>query len=587
MNVLMTTLLLADRIHNDFFGDVVSVAELRDAWQLGLVWSSIRTRLHRWHALSFIDAPVVATVFAVTVHVAHPQPGFERPDRWSAALIILAVVLATPALIGIYRKHAGTCESRAFQRDLIDVMGVPFYHLYDALSYARELFRGNRVTSVEREQVQRFVALRRMPTVDAPLFGVGRGKNLIIIQAESLHHFVLNMRVCGQAVTPNLNAFAAESLRFPNFFDQTHGGSTSDAIFMALHSLHPLPVGAIATRHLQHRYLGLADILGRHGYRTLAAMGAPGEPWKIGTLLRRLGFDTTYLSDAFQGEHFGQGLADHEFFAQAVPLLEQQSSPFMAFLISLSNHDPFDLPEHHRRLDCGDLEGTHLGNYLHSSHYFDVAFGEFMSTLRTNRLLDESIIVVYGDHEAFLRDPPALGPLVGLRADDALGWWSIRKRVPLLIRLPYGRHAREVHRAGGQLDISPTALSLLGISCCDTVMIGHDLSSDTASLVVIRDGSCTDGRYACVSAVSTRAGWTVENLASPAGRDKRAPRPARRCFDRGREIACDTLKGMYAAALEELRVSDLILAGDLVPDLRSDLTRRNRGARESGHPCSG
>ena len=47
----------------------------------------------------------------------------------------------------------------------------------------------------------------------------------------------------------------------------------------------------------------------------------------------------------------------------------RDGEPFMAFLITLSNHHPYDLPEHHRRLDVGGLDGTIAGRYLQSVNY--------------------------------------------------------------------------------------------------------------------------------------------------------------------------------------------------------------------------
>jgi lipoteichoic acid synthase len=66
----------------------------------------------------------------------------------------------------------------------------------------------------------------------------------------------------------------------------------------------------------------------------------------------------------------------------------------MAFLLSASNHHPYRLPAKHRRLHLGALDGTLLGDYLHSVHYFDAAFGEFVTRLRHTGLLDASVIVL-------------------------------------------------------------------------------------------------------------------------------------------------------------------------------------------------
>src|SRR4029077_15724821 len=82
--------------------------------------------------------------------------------------------------------------------------------------------------------------------------------------------------------------------------------------------------------------------------------------------------------------------------------------------VARPNHHPFALPAPHRPLKLGSLDGTDLGDYLHSVHYFDEAFGQFVDRLRATRLLDESVVVVYGDHKGYLADERQLATLLGL-----------------------------------------------------------------------------------------------------------------------------------------------------------------------------
>lgn len=48
------------------------------------------------------------------------------------------------------------------------------------------------------------------------------------------------------------------------------------------------------------------------------------------------------------------------------------------------------------------MEGTSMGNYLKSVHYADAAIGEFIAGLETEGLLKDTVIVIYGDHDARL-----------------------------------------------------------------------------------------------------------------------------------------------------------------------------------------
>ena len=221
---------------------------------------------------------------------------------------------------------------------------------------------------------------------------------------------------------------------------------------------------------------------------------APGDFWKMATMHSALGFQRSFFEDSYRlRERIGPWLSDREFFTQTVPTLRTQPTPFMAFLLTASNHHPYRLPAQDKELSLGKLEGTRLGDYLQSVRYFDRAFGEFVDQLRAAGLLDTSIVVLYGDHQGFLGDPPELAHLLGFSERDEYRTMQVRKNVALLIRLPHAQEAGASTVTGGHVDIAPTVLGLLGIEDERRVMLGQDLTQGRHCLVVFRAGSFTDG----------------------------------------------------------------------------------------------
>src|SRR5262249_22558428 len=154
--------------------------------------------------------------------------------------------------------------------------------------------------------------------------------------------------------------------------------------------------------------------------------------------------------------------------------------PFCAWLITLSLHHPFDgFPDRHKTLPLGALEGGSFGNYLHTMHFFDQALEEFKTALAGAGLLDQTVLVVFGDHDAgFPRDPK--------REDEAS--WTLRDRVPLFVRVPSAaaslRGARGL--AAGQTDMAPTLLALLGIDPAPLPYVGRNLLGDPDNAPVVR-----------------------------------------------------------------------------------------------------
>ena len=150
-------------------------------------------------------------------------------------------------------------------------------------------------------------------------------------------------------------------------------------------------------------------------------------------------------------EQIGWGLNDHDFLQQMVPRLEQQRRPFAAWLITLSLHHPFEsFPDAHKVLKLGALEGTSFGNYLHTMRFFDTALEEFKASLARDGLLDSSVLVVFGDHDAGFCARRGAGADDGhRRPTDARG--SLNDRMPLFIRVRQGPE-RQGGMDGRELD---------------------------------------------------------------------------------------------------------------------------------------
>jgi phosphoglycerol transferase MdoB-like AlkP superfamily enzyme len=263
------------------------------------------------------------------------------------------------------------------------------------------------------------------------------------------------------------------------------------------------------------------------------------------------GFERSFFEDAFDiRERLGGWLADKEFFTQVLPILKQEKEPFMAFFLSSSNHHPYELPQDNRRLNLGELEGTLLGNYMHSVHYFDEAFGEFLDQLREAGLLEKSVVVLYGDHQGFV-DWAELARLLDIPERSQYHQLLVRKKVPLIIRLPHGHGAGVRNVAGGHLDIAPTLLSLVGVAG-ESIMMGRDLTAGHAPLVVFRDGSFIDGDYYFIN----RFGPTSNSI----------------CFEleTGQRVDTGMLERKRGEALKRLEISDIIIRGDLIPVLGAE-----------------
>jgi phosphoglycerol transferase MdoB-like AlkP superfamily enzyme len=562
INLLSTLIVLADLLHARFYGDPSSVSELVHAWQLRAEGTSVTAALRAADAWYFLDlAAAVVVAGAVGAFRSIQSSPVPRAVRLCVA-ITAAGLTVVPIRLAV-RDPDGVFEFFVGRRQVVNVVGLLGYHAHDVVTHLRfRTFGRWGVGDVEIQQAADDLSGRR-GGVDRrpPLWGTARGSNLIVIQAESLQAFALEAQVDGRFVMPNLRALARESLWATNFFNQAAVGGTSDAAFITLQSLHPLDTGAVATRYPTNRYRALPSILEEHGVTTRAFSGAGGEFWNLRVLLASLGFsESCFDCQALTGMRFGQGLADGDFFKDVVPELRRLREPFFAFLMTQSNHHPYDLPKELNPLPVGRLSGTLIGRYLQTAHYFDESLGQFLRALAESGVLDRSLLVVYGDHLGYLGSPPELKQLLDLPSDLPIRSWEVNRRLPLMIRLPHAAAAGVQPRPVGHVDIAPTLLGLLGIEAGDEVMLGKSLLDDRSSLVVFRDGGFVAGG----SYLLTQPDPYLDDDERRAGTG---------CYDSasGKPVGCGALESARREAIGELKLSDLILRGDLIPALRERL----------------
>jgi len=482
-----TAILFADLVYLRFFDDLLSLAALHSASQIGRVEASVRSLLGIGDLWFWADLPVAIVLIRA---ISAVRARWDR-RRLAAAIGLAAVVSA--AIGGIALRGAAVSVRQVFNAThLARQIGALNLHAVDlGRSMAGELLQ-RELDDEEIREVERFFDDRRSSRAGSgPFFGAARGSNLVMVQVESLQAFVIGFRIGGREVTPHLNALAAQNLFFGNVTDQTQEGRSSDAELATQVSLLPLDRGAAAFLHAENHYTGLASALAEHGYETLSAVAFEGSFWNRRVTHRAYGYSQSLFVDEFRpGETIGWGLNDRDFLSQAVERLAGLPEPWCAYLLTLSLHHPFDgFPDHLKVLDVGDWEGTPFGNYLHTMHYFDGALADFVTALDGEGLLDHTVVALWGDHDAGFEWRSEIAAAIGF-AHDAAGWY-LSQQVPLVIRVP-----GEIGPPGalavpaGHADVAPTLLALLGVDPAPYAFIGRNLLGSPGPGPVVGEYRC-------------------------------------------------------------------------------------------------
>ena len=233
--------------------------------------------------------------------------------------------------------------------------------------------------------------------------GSMKGKNVIILQLESLQEFVVNKKINGKEITPNLNKFINENIELSNMYMQSYS-TTADSEFSTVTSLYPMENGMAYSKYYKNTYDNIFKMFHNAGYTTSYMHGNEGYFWNRSNVYKNMQVDNIELKDQFEdtSEEVMEYLSDELLYKQAVEKMKNYQAPFVSFVVSASSHTGFTLDGLQDmskvNIDVGKYKNTFFGNYLESANYADYAFGVFVQELKNAGLYDDSVIILYGDH---------------------------------------------------------------------------------------------------------------------------------------------------------------------------------------------
>ena len=327
-----------------------------------------------------------------------------------------------------------------------------------------------------------------------------KGKDIYVIHYESAQSFAMDVEMPDGPVTPFLNKLASQGLHFSNFYPQHSVGTSSDTEFTFNTSLLPINDGTVFITHTDREYISLPKMLKDEGYNTISMHGNNGDFWNRNVMHRSLGFNKFFSQKDYEkDEVIGLGLSDMSFFRQSLEKIkeikEYDESPIMATLITLTNHYPFDDIEKYGEFNLGYLEGTGIGNYLKSYHYADSALEAFFIGMEEEGLLDNAVVVIYGDHHAkiskddykklynydeesdtyFTEEDPRYIEIDTVFSKEL-------KRTPFIIWSKDYNLAKEIDTPMGMVDALPTISNMFGVF--NPYQLGRDIMSVEDNTVI-------------------------------------------------------------------------------------------------------
>ncbi|WP_037287956.1 LTA synthase family protein [Saccharibacillus sacchari] len=483
-NLMITIIYFSVLMYYKYYGVVATYRALGQVGKLSHVEESTFSLLTPYYLFLFADILIFFFLFLL------PKSRSEIKTKRSVSMNrkTLSLILSLALVVCLFQVWPNRASMNEVKK--AESMGILNYELYKIIEDAtakKELIASDRIS---QPIVDGLTGTDRAMASTSELSGVDKSKNLLIIQMESLQNFVIGLKVDGREVTPNLNRLIQDSTYFPNFYTNAGAGTTSDAEFVVNTSFYaPSDGAATSSAYMNKNLPGLPRLLHEKGYDKATFHTNTVKFWNRDRLYPALGFDR-YYDQAFYGsdDYIAFGASDERLYDKTLLELKRMNEneqPFYAMVISMSAHHPYHLPSDKYRMELPEAYAdTLLGDYLQAQSYADFALGKFIDGLKTSGVWEDSLVVLYGDHQGLPlysltgREKEQLHELIG----HEYGYTDMFN-IPLVLRSPSGKLPDESAQLGAQIDILPTVARLLDVSLDDDLHFGQDLLQEHSSLI--------------------------------------------------------------------------------------------------------
>lgn len=499
-------------IYYKHYSSFLSFSLLKQLSQVKGVADSVVKTLDLKVLLFFI--PTI--VLIVAIKKLKTKDFFVRAEQNRSRLEFLPpVVIGLVILTFVFTTLTNTDKSRIVKQwnrpYLVEQLGIYSYTTADfvkniASSSVPEM-KDEEATILLEDLVEKNINIKK----ENEYTNIFEGKDVYVIHYESAESFAMDQEFEDGPVTPFLNKMASEGLNFENFYTQHSVGTSSDSEFTFNTSLLPINNGTVFMTHADRDYVSMEKLLKDKGYYTMSMHGNNGDFWNRNIMHENLGYDRFFSKDDYNiDEEIGLGLSDVSFFNQSIQKIkqikEEEQKPVLSTLITLSNHYPFDDVEKYPEFNVGHLEGTDIGNYLKSYHYADTALQSFVEGMDKEGLLDNAVIVLYGDHlakisnsdyskafnydkesgEYYTKEDPEYVAINGTFKKELT-------KTPFIIWSKDQKFSQTIDAPMGMVDALPTISNMLGIF--NPYQIGQDMMSAKENNVVFPDGSWLNEKH--------------------------------------------------------------------------------------------
>lgn len=541
LTIFMFLICIINAVYYENYVSFASFSLLSTASFLGEMDGAVVTSLIKIKDLLLVFPIIVLPLVHIFLKKKRYYQKVEKIER-SKKRFINTIILGSLTIfltISLMKPSDYSRLKKQWNREyLVERFGIYVYQLNDAIksteSKFTSLFGYDNASKIVRDFYEE-------KTLDSSIkeneyTNILDGKNVIVIHAESIMTHDMGLSFNNLELTPNINKLASEGLFFSNYYPQVSVGTSSDTEFTFNTSLLPASTGTVFVNYWDRTYEAIPNLLRQKGYYTASMHANNASFWNRNVMHETLGYNKFYAKSDYdysdESKILGMGLSDKEFFKQSVQKIKkisEENDKFYITTITLTNHTPWDEGDKYgdytvdykttvqdeqgnaKEVTLPYMEGRELGDYFKAVHYADSALGEFIDELDKEGLLENTVIVLYGDHDAkiskseykyFYNYDFETGEQYDKDDERYVDVdyynYELNRKVPFIIWSKDSKGDKllnkEVGKVMGMYDAMPTLANMLNFDY--KYALGHDIFSTDENIVVFPNGNwVTDKMY--------------------------------------------------------------------------------------------
>ena len=318
--------------------------------------------------------------------------------------------------------------------------------------------------------------------------GLFAGKNLIMIMMESVNEIIINPELY-----PNFYKLYSEGIAFTNNYSPRNSCATGNNEFSALTGLYSIQNNCTANVYRDNLYsTSLFNLFNEAGYKTLSMHDYTEAYYYRSIIHANMGSGAYYGVQDLGIPYFNEyrnWASDEDFMDVAMDItLDDLDNPFMLWLTTVSSHQPYNVSSVEGDKYLSITENTDypmdLRRYMSKLKTLDNALGILMDRLSDAGILDDTVIVLFGDHYPYGLKDTTINQVLDYDLDD-----YEREKTPLVIYNSEIEH-EEIDKYTSYVNLTPTIANLFNLEYDPRLYMGYDVFGDNYwDIVTFADGS--------------------------------------------------------------------------------------------------